>query len=109
MKKTGKSKQRLSAIRNWSVRIVKPKTVSEKVTRAPETTDTALETSDTKNDTNRRLQDTVHSNNLKRKLNLDRRAVKSERRVSSNHNYNGPVRRYTIDRRINLNDRRSKS
>jgi len=109
MKKTSKSKQRLSAIRDWSVRIVKPKTVSEKVARASERTDTVPETSDTKNDTNRRLQDTVHSNNLKRKLNLDRRAVKSERRVSSNHNYNGPVRRYTIDRRINLNDRRSKS
>lgn len=54
--------------------MVKPKTVSKKVSADIERTDTASETNDTKNDTNRRLQDTVHSSDLKRKLNLDRRS-----------------------------------
>lgn len=109
MKKTNKPKKRLSAIAYWRSWIVKPKMVSEKVSAAVETADTVIATGSTKDDTNRRLQDTVHPSNLKRKLNLDRRAHNSERRVSSNQGYKGPFRRYTIDRRVNLNDRRSKS
>jgi len=30
---------------------------------------------------------------------IERRAVKSERRISDNHDYRGPARRLTIDRR----------
>lgn len=54
----------------------------------------------------RRLNDTLTSNNKNRKLNLDRRVVNNERRINTGPNYKGPVRRYTIDRRLNLRDRR---
>ena len=57
--------------------------------------------------TNRKRQDTL-SNFTKRKLNLDRRAANSDRRVADDPNYNGPARRNTIDRRMNLKDRREK-
>lgn len=108
MKKTNKSKLRLEAIREWSARIVKPKRRAEKVSDDSVKIDNTEVSNTVRKETNQRLQDTVNSNNLKRKLNLDRRAVKSERRVSSNSGYKGPVRRYTIDRRLNLNDRRAK-
>jgi hypothetical protein len=62
-----------------------------------------------KKDTDRRLQDILSKDHPKRKMNLDRRAPKSERRVNTDHHYNGPVRRYTIDRRQNLKDRRDNS
>jgi len=51
--------------------------------------------------------------NEKQGLNPDRRAVRSDRRTdtdrrsnSSNPNYKGPTSRFTIDRRLNLKDRR---
>lgn len=56
----------------------------------------------------RRLQDAVTSDNLKRKLNLDRRIVNSDRRANTNSNYKGLARRNTIDRRMNLKERREK-
>lgn len=59
-----------------------------------------------KKGTDRRLQDILSKDHPKRKMNLDRRAPKSERRVNTDPHYNGPVRRYTIDRRRNLKDRR---
>lgn len=108
MKKTCKSKKRLGIIRDWRTWIVKPKSVSQETCVVSKTTDPAIETSTKENNTNRRAQDTVHSSHLKRKLNLDRRADSNERRVSSTRNYNGPIRRYTVDRRLNLHDRRSK-
>ena len=55
--------------------------------------------------TNQRRQG-VLSNFTKRKLNLDRRAANSDRRVADDPAYNGPARRNTIDRRMNLKDRR---
>ncbi len=61
-----------------------------------------------KRTTGRRRQDTVISNNLNQKLNLDRRASNSDRRINSDPSYKGPSRRYTIDRRLNLKDRRDK-
>lgn len=109
MKKMSKSKKRLGIIRDWRTWIVKPKSVSAEACVVSKATDSAIEASTKENDTNRRIQDTVHSNHLKRKLNLDRRAARNERRVSSTKNYNGPVRRYTVDRRLNLHDRRSKN
>lgn len=57
--------------------------------------------------TDRRRQDSL-SHFTKRKLNLDRRAANSDRRVADDPNYNGPARRNTIDRRMNLKDRREK-
>jgi hypothetical protein len=52
--------------------------------------------------------------NVKRGLKLDRRAARSDRRTdtdrrsNSNPSYKGPTSRYTIDRRLNLKDRRDK-
>ena len=56
----------------------------------------------------RRLQDAIVSKDSNRKLNLDRRIVKSERRFNSDPKYKGPSRRYTIDRRLKTKDRRGK-
>jgi hypothetical protein len=61
-----------------------------------------------KKDIDRRLQDTLTKDHPKRKMNLDRRAVSSDRRVDANDHYRGKARRYTIDRRLNLKDRREK-
>ena len=58
--------------------------------------------------TGRRLKDSIVSKDPLRKLNLDRRAENSDRRIANNPNYNGPARRNTIDRRLNLKDRREK-
>ena len=109
MKKTSKSKQRLTAIREWSAQIVKPKKSTEEAFDVSEKTDDSDTSKTVRTETNQRLQDTVSASHPKRKLNLDRRVEKSERRVNSNPGYKGPVRRYTIDRRINLKDRRAKS
>jgi len=57
----------------------------------------------------RRRQDIEVSSNADQLLNLDRRAANSDRRISDDHNYRGPSRRYTIDRRLNLKDRRAES
>jgi hypothetical protein len=69
--------------------------------------DASVENSE-KKVTGRRLQDTLSKDHPKRKLNLDRRAANSDRRVAEDPNYNGPARRNTIDRRMNLKDRREK-
>lgn len=107
MKKTRKSK--LRAIREWSARIIKPKKRSEKTFDVSDKTDDNDTSKTVRAETNQRLQDSVSASHPKRKLNLDRRVKKSERRVNSDPGYKGPVRRYTIDRRINLKDRRAKS
>ena len=109
MKKTNKSKLRLRAIREWSTQIVRPKKTPEKAFDDSGKIDNTDVSSTVRKETNQRLQDTVSASHPKRKLNLDRRAEKSDRRVNSDPSYKGPVRRYTIDRRINLNDRRSNS
>jgi len=41
-----------------------------------------------------------------RKMNLDRRTATSDRRVDAGSDYKGVARRYTIERRLNLKDRR---
>ena len=69
--------------------------------------ETSLENNEKKN-TRRRLQDGIVSKDPNRKLNLDRRVVNSDRRIAEDSNYNGPARRNTIDRRLNLKDRRDK-
>ena len=69
--------------------------------------DASVENSEMKN-AGRRLKDTLTSNNKNRILNLDRRVVNNERRVNTGRHYNGPARRNTIDRRLNLRDRRDK-
>ena len=54
-------------------------------------------------------------NNSNQKFNLDRRMATSDRRVDIDRrineypNYKGPTCRYTIDRRLNLKDRREES
>ena len=68
--------------------------------------DTGLEDSD-KNDTGRRLQDTISAKNPNRKLNLDRRVNPDDRRDNTVPDYKGPARRYNLDSR-NPKDRRDK-
>lgn len=69
---------------------------------------TSLKKSEKKN-SGRRRQDAVIANITNPVLNLDRRAANSDRRINNDPNYNGPSRRYTIDRRLNMKDRREKS
>ena len=61
-----------------------------------------------KKDTSRGLQNGIilkKSNQNRRSIRCDRR-VNTDRRSCMNSNYAGPSRRYTIDRRMNLKDRR---
>ena len=67
--------------------------------------DTNVESSE-KKVTGRRLQDTLSKEHPKRKMNLDRRTLGSDRRVKEDPHYKGMARRYTIDRRWILKDRR---
>jgi len=55
----------------------------------------------------RRLQDGITSKTATRKMNLDRR-IQSDRRSRYDTSYKGPSRRFTIDRRSNIKDRRKK-
>jgi hypothetical protein len=55
----------------------------------------------------RRRQDCINVINSNQNLNLDRRASNSDRRVNDDHNYKGPARRYTIDRRMSAKERRN--
>lgn len=69
--------------------------------------DTSAESSEKKN-TGRRLQDAIVSKDPTRKLNLDRRTARSDRRADTDPHYKGPARRFTIDRRLTSKDRRDK-
>jgi len=69
--------------------------------------DTSSENSK-KDGTGRRLEDAISSSGIKRKLNLDRRIKRRERRGESDPNYKGITRRFTIDTRANHKDRRDK-
>ena len=61
-----------------------------------------------KKDTGRRLQDSAIVKDSNRKLNLERRVPSDERRIDADPHYKGPARRYTIDSRVKLKDRREK-
>ena len=54
----------------------------------------------------RRITDEINNKKPSRKMNLDRRSKNSERRGESIKTYMGRVRRYTIDRRVAVKDRR---
>ena len=55
----------------------------------------------------RRLQDGIVSKNPTHKMNLDRRFKAKERRdLNFSDNYSGPARRFIIDRRLEIHDRR---
>ena len=69
------------------------------------TDDNCVDNNEKKN-AGRRRQDAILLKNSNQKMNLDRRASNSDRRVNTDPNYNGPSRRYTIDRRLKLKDRR---
>jgi len=58
--------------------------------------------------TSRRLEDAIIAKGSKRKLNLDRRVKRNERRVDLDPNYKGKARRFTIDTRVDRKDRREK-
>ncbi len=59
-------------------------------------------------DAGQRQQDVISLKESRRKSNLDRRVVCSDRRSDMDSNYKGISRRYTIDRRLNIKDRRDK-
>lgn len=55
----------------------------------------------------RHIQDNITSKNATHMMNLDRRLKIVERRnMNYNYNYNGPARRFTIERRLKIDDRR---
>ena len=100
------SAQKLRVIKEWGARTKTPKKEAHKLVIDSELADVSSEDNDEKKDTGRRLRDTIISNDLNSKLNLDRRIAHSDRRANTNPHYNGPSRRYTIERRRNLKDRR---
>jgi len=55
----------------------------------------------------RRVQDNIASKHPSHVMNLDRRFKMNERRdMSASNDYNGPARRFLIDRRLTIEDRR---
>jgi len=86
----------------------KLKIVSDKSDDNSELTDDTSTAISKKDSTGRRLEDAIASSGLKRKLNLDRRVKRSERRGESDPNYKGTARRFTIDIRSTKKDRRDK-
>ena len=100
------SAQKLIVIREWGTKTKRPKEVAHKLVIGSELANVSSEEKDEKKGTGRRLRDTIISNCLNSKLKLDRRIAHSDRRVNTNPHYNGPSRRYTIERRLNLKDRR---
>jgi hypothetical protein len=84
------------------------KTDSKSARELDTSDDTSVESSEKKN-TGRRLQDAIISKDPTRKMNLDRRTARSDRRADTDPKYKGPARRFTIDRRLTSKDRRDKS
>jgi hypothetical protein len=85
----------------------------EKLKIAPDKSDDYSELTDDTSTTigkmnvsSRRLEDAITPSGLKRKLNLDRRVKRSERRGELDANYKGVTRRFTIDTRSIKKDRR---
>ena len=85
-----------------------PKIESKKSANNSEKADDIDVDNSEKKGAGRRLQDAITSDNLNRKLNLDRRIVNNDRRANTDPNYKGTARRNTIDRRMDLKDRREK-
>jgi hypothetical protein len=86
----------------------KLKIVPDKSDDNSELTDDTSTTIGKKKVGGRRLEDAITSSGLKRKLNLDRRVNRSERRGESDPNYKGVTRRFTIDTRSTKKDRRNR-
>ncbi len=87
----------------------KLKIVPDKSDGNSELTDDTSTAISNKNGTSRRLEDAITSTGLRRKLNLERRFKRSERRGESDPNYKGKTRRFTIDTRSTKKDRRNRS
>ena len=87
----------------------KPKIVPDKSDGNTELTDDTSTAISKKNGTGRRLEDAITPTGLRRKLNLERRVKRSERRGESDPNYKGKTRRFTIDTRSTKKDRRNRS
>lgn len=85
-----------------------PKTSPNKPANDSEIKDNAGAGNREKIDADRRLDDSLISKNPKLILDLNRRVTKRERRFKIDSDHKGPYRRYTIDRRLNLKDRRDK-
>ena len=85
-----------------------PKIEPNKSSDNSEIADNTSEGNSEKKDTGRRLLDALISKDPNRKFNVDRRTEGSDRRDNTDPSYIGPARRNTIDRRLNLRDRRDK-
>jgi hypothetical protein len=102
------SAQKMIVIIGWSGRTKIPKKEPHKLVIDSDLADVSSEDNDEKKDTGRRLLDSLISKDPSRKFNVDRRTKGSERRDNADPNYKGLARRNTIDRRLNLKDRREK-
>ena len=90
----------------WNAKKEAPKLEHNNSANNLERVDTISAENNDKKDTGRRLQDKFSKEYPKRKMNLDRRTLGSDRRVKEDPHYKGIARRYTIDRRWILKDRR---
>lgn len=59
------------------------------------------------NSLHRRIKDNVEPKDTTHTMNLERRVKDNERRHKNIWNYNGPARRFNIDRRTNNMERRN--
>jgi hypothetical protein len=91
-----------------------PKTEDNKSADDSEMTDDDSVESSEKKRIGRRLLDAIIPHKSNQKLNSDRRITNNDRRSAidrrdnTGHGYKGPTSRFTIDRRLNIKDRREK-
>ena len=90
----------------WNAKKEAPKLEINKSANDLERVDDISVENNEKEGTGRRLQDKFSKEHTNRKMNLDRRTLGSDRRVKEDPHYKGRARRYTIDRRWILKDRR---
>ena len=100
------SKLKLKVIREWGAGMKTSKFEPNKSAIDTEIKDDISVENNEKEGIDRRLQDKLSKEHPKRKMNLDRRTIGSGRRVDADSHYKGVARRYTIDRRLNLKERR---
>lgn len=101
------SAQKLIVTRKRGVRTKSPENEPRQQAIDTELADVSSEGNGEEKSAGRRQLDTAISDDLNTKSKHDRRVLHSDRRVNTDHHYNGPSRRYTIDRRLNLKDRRA--
>jgi hypothetical protein len=107
LKTISTSAQKLVVTRKRGVGTKSPENEPRQQAIDTELADVSSEGNGEEKSAGRRQLDTAISDGLNTKSKHDRRVLHSDRRVNTDHHYNGPSRRYTIDRRLNLKDRRA--